>query len=181
MGVCPPCPDSRLGAAAQQRLMAAAAELLRLDSQGLLLQSRGGQEWSGQQWNGQERGGQGYMSPQPLPPPPHARGPQPPRVRTKLRKRDPPRRAERQRRRQPRTQEAVEQEEEEEEEEDAETEAAVMEKLAEIGVCPQSYKWLRGFFAEATCGKCSGPVNNGFNCAGGSHYVCFGCVNRVPA
>ena len=74
-----------------------------------------------------------------------------------------------------------EEEEEEEEEEDRKemTEAEALEKLKEIGVCPQSYQWIRGIYENQTCQKCNCPFNNGYRCAGGTHYVCISCVNSA--
>ena len=83
------------------------------------------------------------------------------------------------------TQEQVEEEYEEEEEEEEEedrkemTEAEALEKLKEIGVCPQSYQWIRGIYENQTCQKCNCPFNNGYRCAGGTHYVCISCVNSA--
>lgn len=74
--------------------------------------------------------------------------------------------------------EEVEEEEEEEVEEVEHVECCVEEKLQSIGVCPASYKWNRGFYTQS-CGKCGKPVNNGYRCAGGSHYVCLLCVNSA--
>ena len=74
-----------------------------------------------------------------------------------------------------------EQEEEAEEEEEQETELeqeALMEKLANIGVCPANYQWNQGLYLDKSCGVCSKTVQNGWRCSGGSHYVCFACVNR---
>ena len=55
----------------------------------------------------------------------------------------------------------------------------LLEKMANIGVCPASYEWLSG--KEGTCMNptCGIHFLNGFQCAGGSHFICRGCVNRA--
>ena len=53
-----------------------------------------------------------------------------------------------------------------------------LDALAKIGVCPQSYEWQRGYYENDICGKCKRNVCNGYRCAGGTHYVCMGCVNQ---
>jgi hypothetical protein len=68
-------------------------------------------------------------------------------------------------------------EEEEEEEETEQTNEQMMQKLANIGVCPANFQWNRGLYNDS-CGVCSKPCNNGYRCSGGSHYVCLACVNR---
>ena len=59
------------------------------------------------------------------------------------------------RRRKPRAKGREEEEHQEEEADDeaTQTDAQTLEKLAAIGVCPQSYEWLRGDYASASCGN----------------------------
>jgi formylmethanofuran dehydrogenase subunit E len=76
-------------------------------------------------------------------------------------------------------------EEEEEEEEEGETEEvelseeAVQEKLDAIGKCVANFDWNRGYYPDNACDHCSNPVYNGYNCSGGSHFVCLTCVNTA--
>jgi hypothetical protein len=70
-----------------------------------------------------------------------------------------------------------EEDEQEEKEEKQEDHAQLMEKLANIGVCPANYQWNRGLYVDQSCGVCAKTVHNGYRCSGGSHYVCLDCVN----
>ena len=93
-------------------------------------------------------------------------------------------RRERTRKAQERTAPAKEQEQEEDQiAEDEDEVEGISEKelaiLAVVGKCPQMYEWTRGYYPDNECGKCGKTVSNGFNCEGGSHYVCMGCVNQA--
>ena len=59
------------------------------------------------------------------------------------------------------------------------SEAEFKRKMKSIGVCPQNYKWRRGSYESNNCDKCGKRVYNGYNCEGGGHYVCCGCVNTA--
>ena len=82
-----------------------------------------------------------------------------------------------------------ESEEEEEEEEETSKEGCedkkelsrkeLLEKIANIGVCPESYEWLSGKKGTCMNPTCGIDFLNGFQCAGGSHFICQGCVNRA--
>jgi SpoVK/Ycf46/Vps4 family AAA+-type ATPase/DNA-binding beta-propeller fold protein YncE len=75
-----------------------------------------------------------------------------------------------------------EEETDEEEEEEEPTEQAILEALKMIGVCPQSFKWSKRASMDQACMKCSGKKTNGrgrcggYQCEGGSHWVCNGCL-----
>jgi len=71
----------------------------------------------------------------------------------------------------------------------------VLARLDEIGVCPANYKWnlgppwRMGFDPSANdgseCGNCGRATSNfrggrGYQCSGGTHFVCWGCVNTLP-
>jgi hypothetical protein len=64
------------------------------------------------------------------------------------------------------------------------TKEGVKTRLQSIGVCPQSFKWSRRTSMDEDCQKCggkntvvgSGRRAGGFQCEGGSHWVCMGCI-----
>jgi hypothetical protein len=53
--------------------------------------------------------------------------------------------------------------------------AKVHAALRKVGKCDQGFEWKKGSFDDL-CDKCSSKTGEGFNCAGGSHYVCMKCV-----
>jgi hypothetical protein len=87
------------------------------------------------------------------------------------------------RRKAPKKKVEEEEEEAEEEEEEEMTEAEALAALKKVGVCPESYQWEKRNTMEQTCGKCQGKRSHGrpggYQCAGGSHWVCHGCL-RPP-
>ena len=48
--------------------------------------------------------------------------------------------------------------------------------LHRVGSCDQGYEWKSGVY-NAPCDKCKANTGQGYNCAGGGHYVCGGCVS----
>lgn len=56
----------------------------------------------------------------------------------------------------------------------------VHEALEEIGKCPASFEWIQlGEQAQGACDVCHEAVAAGdFRCAGGSHFVCYSCIDR---
>jgi hypothetical protein len=74
--------------------------------------------------------------------------------------------------------------EDEDEEEPEQTEAQMLAALKVIGVCPQSFKWSKRSSMSEPCMKCDGAKSKrckgaGYQCEGGSHWVCSGCL--LPA
>jgi hypothetical protein len=54
--------------------------------------------------------------------------------------------------------------------------AQIHAALKAVGNCDQGYEWKKGNF-DHPCDKCAKSTGkNGYNCAGGSHYVCLRCV-----
>ena len=51
--------------------------------------------------------------------------------------------------------------------------------LRKVGKCEQGYEWKLGSFTDP-CDKCAKPTgSNGYNCAGGGHFVCRQCVRAA--
>jgi SpoVK/Ycf46/Vps4 family AAA+-type ATPase len=75
-------------------------------------------------------------------------------------------------------------EEKADDEEDATAQTEILTRLRAIGVCPQSFEWEKRSEMDHPCGKCAGKNtvkgagrrSGGYQCAGGSHWVCTACL-----
>ena len=50
--------------------------------------------------------------------------------------------------------------------------------LNKVGVCEAGYQWNAGTY-DKPCDKCKKPTEEGYNCAGGGHFVCNRCVGEA--
>ena len=58
------------------------------------------------------------------------------------------------------------------------SEEKMLEGLDDMGMCPESFNWIRGRYMNNLCGSCKCACYDGFQCAGGTHFVCADCVLR---
>merc|ERR1712046_351827 len=56
-------------------------------------------------------------------------------------------------------------------------EKAIQEALEAIGKGSAGYNW-NDYNGDNVCDVCQKNFSSGYRCGGGSHYVCFHCVNR---
>eukprot|EP00931_Biecheleriopsis_adriatica_P033900 TRINITY_DN1964_c0_g1_i3.p1 TRINITY_DN1964_c0_g1~~TRINITY_DN1964_c0_g1_i3.p1 ORF type:complete len:497 (-),score=59.99 TRINITY_DN1964_c0_g1_i3:211-1701(-) len=50
------------------------------------------------------------------------------------------------------------------------------QKLKEKGLCPQSYEWQKREVMQGECMECGQSGKPGYQCEGGSHWVCLRCL-----
>ena len=62
----------------------------------------------------------------------------------------------------------------------AKLEALRQQKLQHLGKCSAGFEWDRrtGCF-EGTCLQCGRSPNDGYQCQGGSHWVCIMCIDKA--
>ena len=60
------------------------------------------------------------------------------------------------------------------------TEQKRQQKLIQSGPCPQGYEWDRrkGDFTHP-CMKCKQQPADGYQCQGGSHWMCIKCIDKL--
>lgn len=59
-------------------------------------------------------------------------------------------------------------------------EMSTLEALDGLGLCPANFEWLELNVADPpneNCGICGYRLSDGYRCAGGTHYVCMGCIS----
>ena len=58
------------------------------------------------------------------------------------------------------------------------SEEQLLETLDDMGMCPESYSWIRGRYPNDLCNSCKCSCYDGFRCAGGTHFVCADCITK---